>query len=56
MREPQHSHRERVPIWVKQEIDAWIAAAKLEKGRLLRPLSKSGKMVGDEPVTGTPGQ
>jgi integrase len=36
-----------VPIWVKQGIDAWIAAAKIEKGRLLRPLSKSGKMVGD---------
>ncbi|HEY6847631.1 MAG TPA: site-specific integrase [Terracidiphilus sp.] len=37
-----------VPIWVKQGIDAWTAAAKIEKGRLLRPLSKSGKMVGDE--------
>jgi hypothetical protein len=37
-----------VPIWVKLEIDAWIAAAKIEKSRLLRPLSKSGKMVGDE--------
>jgi integrase len=37
-----------VPIWVKQGLDAWIAAAKIEKGRLLRPLSKSGKMVGDE--------
>jgi integrase len=39
-----------VPIWVKQGIDAWIAAAEIEKGRLLRPLSKSGKMVGDELV------
>jgi integrase len=37
-----------IPIWVKQGIDAWMAAAKIEKGRLLRPLSKSGKMVGDE--------
>jgi len=37
-----------VPIWVKQGIDAWIATTKIEKGRLLRPLSKSGKMVGDE--------
>jgi integrase len=37
-----------VPIWVKQGIDAWIAEAKIEKGRLLRPLSKSGKMVGDK--------
>jgi integrase len=34
-----------VPIWVKQGIDVWIAAAQIEKGRLLRPLSKSGKMV-----------
>jgi integrase len=37
-----------VPIWVKQGIDVWIAAANIDKGRLLRPLSKSGKMVGDE--------
>jgi integrase len=37
-----------VPNWVKQGIEAWIAAGKIEKGRLLRPLSKSGKMVGDE--------
>jgi integrase len=37
-----------VPIWVKQGIDTWITAAKIEKGRLLRPLSKSGKIVGDE--------
>jgi hypothetical protein len=33
---------------VKLGIDAWTAAAKIKKGRLLRPLSKSGKMVGDE--------
>jgi integrase len=37
-----------VPIWVKVGVDAWLAAAKIEKGRLLRPLSKSGKVVGDE--------
>jgi integrase len=37
-----------VPIWVKQGIDVWMAAATIEKGRLLRPLSKSGKIVGDE--------
>ena len=37
-----------IPIWVKQGIDTWIASARIEKGRLLRPLSKSGKMVGDE--------
>jgi integrase len=37
-----------VPIWVKQGIDLWMAAARIENGRLLRPLSKSGKIVGDE--------
>jgi integrase len=37
-----------IPIWVKQGIDTWIAAAQIEKGRLLRPLSKSGKLVADE--------
>ena len=36
-----------VPIWVKQGIDVWMAAAKIEKGRLLRPLSKSGKILGE---------
>jgi integrase len=37
-----------VPIWVKQGIEVWMAAANIEKGRLLRPLSKSSKIVGDE--------
>jgi integrase len=37
-----------VPIWVKQGIEAWLAAANIDKGSLLRPLSKSGKIVGDE--------
>ena len=37
-----------VPIWVKQGIEAWTTAAKIDKGRLLLPLSKSGKIVGDE--------
>ena len=37
-----------IPLWVKQGIDAWMVAAKIEKGRLLRPLSKSGKLIGDE--------
>jgi integrase len=36
-----------VPIWVKQGIDIWIAAAAIEGGRLLRPISKSGKLNGD---------
>src|SRR5271170_4544674 len=37
-----------VPIWVKKGIEAWLAAAQIDKGSLLRPLSKSGKIVGDE--------
>jgi integrase len=37
-----------IPIWVKQGIEAWTAAAEIDKGRLLLPLSKSGKIVGDE--------
>jgi integrase len=37
-----------VPIWVKQGINAWMTAAKIEEGRLLRPVSKSGKILGDE--------
>jgi integrase len=37
-----------VPIWVKQGIDTWITAVKIEKGRLLRPLSKSGKILGEK--------
>jgi integrase len=36
-----------VPLWVKQGIDAWTSAASLEKGRLLRPVSKSGKVKGE---------
>jgi integrase len=37
-----------VPIWVKRGIEGWLEAAKIDKGRLLRPLSKSGRIVGDE--------
>ena len=37
-----------IPLWVKHGIDAWMVAAKIENGRLLRPLSKSGKLIGDE--------
>jgi integrase len=33
-----------IPIWVKQGIDAWIIAAGIEDGRLLRSVSKSGKV------------
>lgn len=37
-----------IPVWVKQGINAWMIAAKIEKGRMLRPLSKAGKILGEE--------
>ena len=36
-----------VPMWVKQGINVWMTAAKIEDGRLLRRVSKSGKVQGD---------
>ena len=33
-----------IPIWVKLGINAWMAAAGIEDGRLLRSVSKSGKV------------
>jgi integrase len=33
-----------IPIWVKQGINAWMTAAEIEDGRLLRSVSKSGKV------------
>jgi integrase len=33
-----------VPIWVKQGINAWMTAAGIKDGRLLRSVSKSGKI------------
>ena len=36
-----------IPIWVKQGINAWMTAAGIEDGRLLRSVSKSGKINGD---------
>jgi site-specific recombinase XerD len=33
-----------IPIWVKQGINAWMTAAGIEDGRLLRSISKSGKV------------
>ncbi len=35
-----------VPVWVKQAINASTTAAGLEEGKLLRPVLKSGKVVG----------
>jgi integrase len=34
-------------VWVKQGINAWTTAAGLEEGKLLRPVLKSGKVVGE---------
>jgi integrase len=36
-----------VPVWVKQAINAWTTAAGIEEGKLLRPVLKSGKVVGE---------
>jgi integrase len=33
-----------IPIWVKHGINAWMTAAGIEDGRLLRSVSKSGKV------------
>jgi integrase len=33
-----------IPVWVKNAIDAWMTAAAIDKGRLLRSVSKSGKL------------
>ncbi len=33
-----------IPIWVKQGIDVWTTVAGIAKGRLLRSVSKSGKV------------
>jgi integrase len=33
-----------VPVWVKQGIDAWTAAAELPAGRLLRSIRKGGRI------------
>jgi integrase len=37
-----------MPLWVKQSIDAWTAEAGITGGRLLRPVSKGGRIVGEE--------
>jgi integrase len=33
-----------IPVWVKHAIDAWMTAAGIDKGRVLRSISKSGKL------------
>jgi integrase len=36
-----------VPVWAKQGINAWMTAAGVEDGRLLRRVTKAGKVKGD---------
>jgi integrase len=36
-----------VPLWIKQGINAWMTAAAVEDGRLLRRVTKAGKPKGD---------
>jgi hypothetical protein len=38
------TNRCHIPIWVKHGINAWMTAAGIEDGRLLRSVSKSGKV------------
>ena len=37
-----------VPLWVKQGINAWMAAAAIEDGRLFRSIRKGGLKIGNE--------
>jgi len=45
-----------IPAAVKVRIDAWIAAAKITKGRLFRPVNKgdrvTGEFIADEKAAG----
>lgn len=36
-----------MPVWIKQGINAWMTAAGIEDGRLLRSIRKGGKKIGD---------
>ena len=36
-----------VPLWVKQAVNAWMTAAAIEDGKLLRSLTKAGKIKRD---------
>jgi integrase len=37
-----------VPIWVKQGVEVWMMAAGIGEGKLLRPVLKGSRLVGDE--------
>lgn len=36
-----------IPLWVKQAVNAWMAAAAVEEGKLLQPVTKAGKVKRD---------
>jgi integrase len=36
-----------IPVWVKNAIDTWMIAGNVDKGRLLRPVLKDGKVKGE---------
>ncbi len=36
-----------IPVWVKQGINAWMTAAAIDEGRLLRSIRKGGKRIGN---------
>jgi len=36
-----------VPAWTKMLIDQWLAAAGIREGKLVRPIDKKGRLVGD---------
>jgi len=36
------------PVWVKQAVNAWMTAAAVEEGRLLRSVTKAGKLKRDQ--------
>ena len=37
-----------IPLWVKHAVNAWMTAAAVDDGKLLRPVSKAGKLKGNQ--------
>ena len=37
-----------IPMWVKQAVNAWMTAARVEEGKLLRSINKAGKLKRDQ--------
>ena len=36
-----------LPAWVKSELDVWLAAAAIDRGKVFRPVHRVGKVWGD---------